>query len=296
VGGLDVTARPAARPLAWRATALGLIGVLIFSMTLPATKLALVGMSPVFIGLGRAVVAAALGAVALAATRQRLPRLDQWRRLIVVALGVVVGFPLCSALALGHLSSAHGAIVVGLLPLSTACFAVLRAGERPSRRFWIACLAGSLLVLAFALTQGVGGDSGWDGMLVLAVVLGGLGYAEGAVLARELGGWQVICWALVLAAPFLLVPVALEAPHGPVGLPAWLGFVYVSLGSMFIGFFAWYRAMAMAGVARISQLQLLQPPLTLIWSVLLLGEAVGPLTVAAGLGVIVSVAVAQRSR
>ncbi|HEX4212250.1 MAG TPA: DMT family transporter [Candidatus Dormibacteraeota bacterium] len=293
---LQATPAATAARLDWRPVALGLTGVLVFSLTLPATKLALVSMSPIFIGLGRAVVAGAPAAVALAVTRQRLPRADQWRRLLVVAVGVVVGFPLCSALALGHLSSAHGAVVVGLLPLSTACFAVLRAGERPSRRFWVACSAGSALVVAFALSQGLGGDSAWDGMLVLAVLLGGLGYAEGAVLARELGGWQVICWALVLAAPFLLVPVALAAPQHGVDAPAWLGFAYVSLGSMFLGFFAWYRAMAMAGVARISQLQLLQPPLTLVWSALLLGDGVGPLTVAAGLGVIVCVAAAQRSR
>jgi drug/metabolite transporter (DMT)-like permease len=274
---------------------LGTVGVVAFSLTLPATKLALHGLQPVFVSLGRALVAASLSAVCLMATRQPRPRGNHWLRLAVVGAGAVVGFPVLSAFALEHLTSAHSAVITGLLPAATAVMAVLRAGERPSLTFWLACSAGTACVLFFAWTQGAGRVSPWDLLVLAAVAMAGLAYAEGASLTRELGAWQTMCWALVLAAPLVVVPVALTAPDAVrVGPEAWLGFAYVSLMSMFLGMFVWYRALAVGGTARIGQLQLAQPVLTLGWSALLLGESVGAATLVAALAVIGSVALTQR--
>ena len=276
---------------------MGTVGVVAFSLTLPATKLALHGLQPVFVSLGRALVAAGLSAVCLATTRQPRPRGSQWLRLAVVGTGAVVGFPVLSAFALEHLTSAHSAVITGLLPAATAVMAVLRSGERPSLSFWLACSAGTACVLFFAWTQGAGRVSPWDLLVLAAVALAGLAYAEGASLTRELGAWQTMCWALVLAAPLLVVPVALATPDAArVGPEAWFGFAYVSLMSMFLGMFAWYRALAVGGTARIGQLQLAQPVLTLGWSAMLLGESVGAATLVAALAVIGSVALTQRMR
>jgi drug/metabolite transporter (DMT)-like permease len=276
---------------------LGVVGVVAFSMTLPATKLALHGLQPVFVSLGRALVAAALSAICLVVTRQPRPRCSQWPRLGVVGVGAVVGFPIMSAFALEHLTAAHSAVITGLLPAATAVMAVLRAGERPSPTFWLACAAGAGCVLVFAWTQGAGSVSVWDLLVLAAVALAGLAYAEGAALTRELGAWQTMCWALVLTAPLLVVPVA-AASAGAASAPpeAWLGLAYVSLVSMFLGMFAWYRALSVGGTARIGQLQLAQPVLTLAWSAALLREAVGIGTLVAALAVIGSVAVTQRVR
>ena len=276
---------------------LGTAGVAAFSMTLPATKLALHGLQPVFVSLGRALVAAALSAACLLVTRQPRPRGSQWPRLAVIGAGAVVGFPILSAYALEHLTSAHSAVITGLLPAATAVMAVLRAGERPSLTFWLACSAGAGSVLVFAWTQGAGGVSVWDLMVLAAVALAGLAYAEGASLTRELGAWQTMCWALVLTAPLLVVPVAATAGGAASAPPeSWFGLAYISLVSMFLGMFAWYRALSVGGTARIGQLQLAQPVLTLAWSAALLGEAVGAATVLAALAVIGSVAVTQRVR
>jgi len=287
----------AAAPRQVESMLLGAVGVVAFSMTLPATKLALHGLQPVFVSLGRALVAAALSAICLVVTRQPRPRGSQWPRLAVVGAGAVVGFPILSAFALEHLTAAHSAVITGLLPAATAVMAVLRAGERPSPTFWLACAAGAGCVLVFAWTQGAGSVSVWDLLVLAAVALAGLAYAEGAALTRELGAWQTMCWALVLTAPLLVVPVA-AASGGAASAPpdAWLGLAYVSLVSMFLGMFAWYRALSVGGTARIGQLQLAQPVLTLAWSAALLGEAVGVGTLVAALAVIGSVAVTQRVR
>ena len=279
------------------AVLLGAVGVAAFSLTLPATKLALHGLAPIFVSLGRALVAAGLSALCLAATRQPRPRGSQWFRLASVGAGAVVGFPVLSAFALQHLTSAHSAVITGLLPAATAVMAVLRAGERPAWSFWLACSGGAVCVLLFAWTQGAGGVSPWDLVVLAAVALAGLAYAEGAALTHELGAWQTMSWALVLMAPLLVAPVVLAAPRAGEGGPeAWLGFAYVSLVSMFLGMFAWYRALASGGTARIGQLQLAQPVLTLGWSAILLGESVGVPTVMAALAVIASVAITQRVR
>jgi drug/metabolite transporter (DMT)-like permease len=224
------------------------------------------------------------------------PRL--WGRLALTAIGVVFGFPLFSALALTQVPAAHGAVIVGLLPAATAVMAALRAGERPSLGFWLAALLGLVAVLTFAVVQGAGRPQLADGLILLAVALGALGYAEGGSLSRELGGWQVISWVLVLSAPLLLPVVAWRVLQTGLSasLPAWLGFAYVSLVSMYLGFFAWYRGLAAGGVARIGQIQLAQPVLTLLWSVLLLGERVTWDMIFAAAAVLACVALSQRTR
>ena len=277
---------------------LGLLGVLGFSFTLPATRLAVDGLDPVFVGIGRAAVAALPAAVLLLLWRERAPDRRTIARLALVALGVVFGFPLLSALALRELTAAHGAVIVGLMPAATAVTAVMLAGERPSRGFWAASAAGLVAVLAFAAAQGAGAPSSADLLVLGAVVLGAVGYAEGATLARDMGGSRVISWALVLSLP-LTLPIGLAgALAGGVegDADAWLGFAYVSLVSMFLAFFAWYAGLARGGVAKIGQVQLVQPLLTLGWAAALLGEHVGPGTLAAALAVVGSVVATQRAR
>jgi drug/metabolite transporter (DMT)-like permease len=267
-------------------------------MSLPATRVAVEDLNPTIVGLGRALVAAALAAALLILTRQPRPARRDLPRLAVVGVGVVIGFPIFSSIALTELSSSHATVIVGLLPAATAAFAVARAGERPGRAFWAAALAGLLAVLAFAATQGASGLAAADLAVLAAVAFCALGYAEGGALSRRYGGWQVICWALVLTAPFLVpaVGIAIAADGLSAGADAWLGFAYVSLFSMFLGFFAWYRGLALGGVARIGQLQLAQPVLTLVWAALLLGEEITLATVAAALAVLASVAATQRVR
>ena len=277
----------------------GFLGVLGFSFSLPATRLAVADLDPVIVGLGRAAVAAALAAALLAVRREPVPARSDWPRLALVAAGVVFGFPIFSSLALRDLSSAHASVIVGVLPAATAVMAAVRAGERPSPGFWTASAAGLAAVMTFAATQGATGVAPADLYVLAAVALAALGYAEGGALSRRLGGPQVICWALVaLSAPVLLPVVALrigaEGLHA--GGDAWPGFAYVSLVSMFLGFFAWYRGLALGGIARIGQIQLAQPVLTLCWAALLLGEEVSLATVAAALAVLASVVATQRLR
>lgn len=277
---------------------LGFLGVLGFSMTLPATRFAVEQLDPSFVGVGRTVVAGVLAAGFLLAFRQPRPTRDQVRRLWRVVAGVVIGFPLFTALALQSLPSAHSAVIIGLLPAATAVAAVLVGGERPTPAFWVASAAGLVAVLVFAVVQGAGVPSAADGLVLLAVAAAALGYAEGGKLGREIGGWQTICWALVLALP-LTVPataliVAQGAPEGDV--TTWSAFAYVSLVSQLLGFFAWYAALARGGVARIGQIQLSQPVMTLTWAALLLGEQVTPGMVAAALIVLACVVATQRTR
>jgi drug/metabolite transporter (DMT)-like permease len=275
----------------------GILGILGFSMTVPATRAAVPELGGAVVGLGRALVAALLAAVFLLVVRKGRPARRHWPGLAVVALGVVVGFPLFSSLALAHVPASHAAVVVGLLPAMTAVMAALRAGERPPPAFWAACCAGVISVLAFAAAEGAGRPRPEDGLLLAAIGLAGLGYAEGGRLARELGGARVICWALLLAAPFLALPVmfAIARDGLTAGPEAWLGFAYVSMVSMFLAFFAWYRGLALGGVARVGQVQLAQPVLSLAWAALFLGEKVGPWTIAASLLVVGSVALTRLS-
>jgi drug/metabolite transporter (DMT)-like permease len=277
----------------------GALGVLGFSFSLPATRLAVADLDPLLVAFGRAVVAGLLSVAVLAATRAPRPTPRQRRSLVLVALGVVVGFPLLTSLALQHVPASHGAVVVGVLPAGTAIAAVLRAGERPTPAFWAAGGAGLAAVVAFALTQDDGGALGAPDLeLLLAVVLCAIGYAEGGRLSRELGGARTICWALVLSLPAsaALAAAALAAHGAHAGATAWLGFSYVSLISMFLAFFAWYAGLARGGIAKIGQVQLAQPVLTLVWAALILGESVGPVTAGAALAVLACVVATQRAR
>ncbi|MEV4845967.1 DMT family transporter [Micromonospora matsumotoense] len=280
--------------------ALGALGVLAFSMSLPATRVAVQQLDPWFVAFGRAVGAGLLAWAYLRFTGGPRPTRAQRRRLAIVALGVVVGFPLFTSLALIDRTAAHGAVVITVLPAMTAVFAVLRSGERPPPLFWLASGGGLLAVLAFLAVGGAvrGALAPSDLFLLVAVLLCGLGYAEGGALARELGSARTICWALRYALPVTgaatLVAAVTHPPQADAG--AWSAFGYLTVVSMFLGFFAWYAGLARGGVARVGQLQLVQPVLTLLWSALLLGERVPAASLGAALLVLVSVVLIQRTR
>jgi drug/metabolite transporter (DMT)-like permease len=279
---------------------LGLIGVAAFSFTVPFTKVAVAGLAPLFIGSGRAVVAAILAAFALALTRQRLPRGAQWGRLAVVAGGVVVGFPLLTSFALTTTPASHGAVVIAMLPAATATAAVLRGRERPPLAFWVTTGVGALAAIGFASMQSGGfGQLHWADVLLLgAVVAAAIGYAEGGLLARELGAWQTVSWALVLASPLMVLLVAVSvAQQPPSASPVqWAAFAYLGVVSMFLGFFAWYRGLAIGPMAQVSQVQLIQPVLSICWAALLLGEALTWTTIVGGVAVILCAGAAVRVR
>lgn len=266
----------------------GLLGVMIFSGSLPATRVAVGDFSPLFLTSARAVIAALLGLALLWMLRQKRPARRDLTSLAIVALGVVVGFPLLTALALQHITSAHSIVFIGLLPLATAAFGVLRGGERPRPIFWLFSALGSLAVASFALNVSGPVSLTGDLLMVAAILLCGLGYAEGAILSRRLGGWQVISWALVLALPIMAVLALATLPGGwtGVGTPAWIGLAYVSIFSMLVGFVFWYRGLALGGIAGVGQLQLLQPFFGLALAGLLLGEPV-PWTMIAVSGLVV---------
>lgn len=274
----------------------GLVGVIIFSGSLPATRLAVLEFDPLFLTVARASIAALLAVVLLWGLRQPRPSRAQLPSLIIVALGVVVGFPLLTALALQYVTSAHSIVFVGLLPLATAIFAVLRGGERPRPAFWLFSGLGSLLVAGYALTQGVHAASLGDLLMLLAIVACGLGYAEGAKLSRTLGGWQVICWALAVALPLMAVLTLMTMPasFAPVSATAWACLAYVSLFSMLIGFVFWYRGLAQGGIAAVGQLQLLQPFFGLALAAGLLHEQVSGAMLAVTAAVILCVVGARR--
>ena len=254
----------------------GFIGVVIFAGSLPATRIAVLQLDPLFLTAARASIAALLGGILLLALCQPRPTRASLGPLLVVALGVVVGFPLLTALALQHVSSAHSIVFLGLLPLSTALFGVLRGGERMRPAFWLFSLLGSAAVVGYALSTGLAASLQGDLLMLAAVLVCGLGYAEGARLSRTLGGWQVISWALVLSLPLMLPLVALRWPPslGAVDAPAWCGLAYVAVFSMLIGFMFWYRGLAQGGIAAVGQLQLLQPFFGLALAAALLHEAV----------------------
>ena len=278
----------------------GLLGVAAFSFTVPFTRVAVEGLSPLFVGAGRAVVAAVLAAAALALTRQRRPRGAQWARLAVVGGGVVLGFPLLTSSALTTVPASHAAVVIGVLPAATAAAAVLRGRERPPAAFWAVAALGAAAAVGFAVVQGggVGALGVGDVLLLGAVLAAALGYAEGGLLARELGAWQAVSWALVVCAPVTaaLVVVAV-AQQPPSGTPAqWAAFSYLAVVSMFLGFFAWYRGLALGPMARVAQVQLVQPVLSIAWAALVLGERLTPATLAGAAAVVGCAALAVRVR
>lgn len=274
----------------------GLLGVIIFSGSLPATRVAVGGFSALFLTSVRAVIAALIGALVLAVLRQARPQRRDLASLAIVAAGVVVGFPLLTALALQHITSARSIVFIGLLPLSTAIFGVLRGGERPRPLFWLFAGLGSATVAGFALTGDGAASLKGDLLMTASIVLCGLGYAEGAALSRRLGGWQVISWALLLALPLMLALAVLTWPPtlGGISMPAWIGLAYVSVFSMFVGFIFWYRGLAIGGIARVGQLQQLQPFFGLALAGLLLGEPVAGSMILATALVVVCVFFARR--
>jgi drug/metabolite transporter (DMT)-like permease len=277
---------------------LGLIGVAIFSLTLPFTRLAVRELDPLFLTLGRAMGAAVLAAGWLRMRRVTLPGRAALRPLTIVALGCVLGFPLLSSLAMRSVPASHGAVLAGMLPLATALYAALRGYERPSNGFWLVALLGSGLVVAFALSQGGGALQPADLLMFGAIVSAAAGYAEGGRLARTLGGQETICWALVLAfVPATLLLLVLEGGqlrHLAAGPVSWAAFGYVTVFSMFIGFFFWYRGLALGGVARVGQVQLLQPFLSLAGAAIFLGEPLLLTNVGFALAVIATVALGRR--
>ncbi|GAA4037663.1 DMT family transporter [Streptomyces shaanxiensis] len=269
-----------------------------FSLTFPATAWGLEGFGPWSLVAVRCVLAALIAGGCLLALRVPLPARRHWAGLTVVAAGVVVGFPLFSTLALRTSTTAHAAVVVGLLPLTTALFSALRIGSRPSRTFWTAALVGAAAVAAFTVQQSGGALTTADLYLFAALLVCAAGYTEGGRLARVMPGWQVIGWALVLCLPLSVPAAAVALSYEPVHLNwhGMTGLLWVAAGSQFIGLVVWYRGMAAIGIPKASQLQLAQPLLTLVWSVLLLGEhltVAAPLTAAA---VLVCIAVTQRAR
>ncbi len=279
-------------PIHWQSTILGLLGVMGFSLTLPATRLALTELDPIFVGIGRAIVAAAIAGIALALTRAQKPVGMQWFRLGGSATGVVIGFPLLATWAMTTVPAAHGAVVGGLLPLSTALFGAWLAGERPRPLFWVSTITGSITIAVFSLSSGGGSLQTGDFLLLGAVIAAGFGYAEGARLSKELGAWQTISWTLVISAPILLFPALKTMPHDItlIGWKSLCGFAYLSVVSMFLAFVVWYKGLALGGIARIGQLQLLQPFLTILAAAMLLHELISWPEVLAALIVIGCVA------
>lgn len=269
----------------------GLLGVIIFSGSLPATRVAVLDMDPFFLTFLRASIAGVLAIMLIYGFREKYPQVSQIKSLIIVSLGVIIGFPLLTAMALQHVTSAHSIVFLGFLPLTTAIFGVLRGGERPRMAFWIFSVFGSLLVMGFALSQSTIVSPTGDLLMLAAVVVCGLGYAEGAKLTRILGGWQVISWSLVLSLPFMLIAsfITMPASFTSIGSSAWIALGYVSLFSMLIGFIFWYKGLATGGIAAVGQLQLLQPFFGLGLSAILLHETISPLMVFITLGVVLCV-------
>jgi drug/metabolite transporter (DMT)-like permease len=273
----------------------GFVGIIIFSGSLPATRVAVTGFNPLFLTSARAVIAAVLGSALLWFRSEKRPERGDLGPLILVALGCVVGFPLLTAIALQHITSARSLVFIGLLPLATALFGV-RRGERPKPAFWLLSILGSSSVMGFALSRSRGASLVGDLLMVAAIIVCGLGYAEGAILSRRLGGWQVISWALVFSFPIMLTLVLATLPSrwSGIGIGPWFGLAYVSIFSMLIGFVFWYRGLALGGIAGVGQLQLLQPFFGLALASLLLREQVAWTMIATSGVVVLCVAGAKR--
>jgi drug/metabolite transporter (DMT)-like permease len=280
---------------------LGFLGVAIFALTLPMTRLA-VGtpdaplMSGLFVALGRAAVAAALSAVFLVATRAPWPRRADWLPLALTAAGVVFGFPLFTSVAMRYVEAVHASVIVGVLPLATALVGALLHRQRPSAAFWGCAFLGSALVVAFALLRSGGGMRLHfaDALLLAAMACAAVGYGYGAKLSQRMRAEHVICWALVITWPITLPLSIWLRPVAPLPASAWWAFGYVALFSMWIGFFAWYRGLALGGTVRVSQVQLVQPFLSMLFAVPLLGERLDLFTLSFALGVIATVFVGRR--
>lgn len=270
---------------------LGLVGVICFSLTLPATSIAVEYFGTTVVGLGRTVVAAILVGVVLIVRKEKLPSPSQFKSLLIVAVGAVLGFPLLTSWAMESLPVSHGAVEVALLPLATAGFAMFRTGEIPSIKFWVSSIIGSLAVIMYALHLGFGQLQLADLALLAAVIILGLSYAEGGKLAKELGSWQVIAWAIMIGAPFFIIPVGLnlstEMLHAPI--QAWVSLIYLAVVSQFLAYVAWYSGMTMGGIARVSQIQYLQPFLMIVFATVFLDESITSFTLVTAMIVVFSV-------
>lgn len=274
----------------------GLLGVIIFSGSLPATRVAVADFTPLFLTAARAAIAACLAALLLLLWRQSTPHRREWRSLVVVASGVVIAFPLLTALALQNMSAARSLVFIGLLPLTTAVFGAWCAGERPGVSFWVFSLLGAGCVLAYAVNRSHDGLWLGDIEMIAAILCCAAGYCEGAILTRRLGGCQVICWALIIAAcPMIALALAVWPPQlNQISLPGWLSLGYVSIFSMLAGFIFWYHGLAKGGIAVVGQLQLLQPFIGLGLTALLLHEPLSWSMVGSALAVLLCVALARR--
>ena len=281
---------------------LGFVGVTVFALTLPMTRLATgtvdaPQMSGVFVALGRAVVAAVLSALFLLATRAPWPRREDLAPLVLTSAGVVFGFPLFTSVAMRYVEAVHASVIVGVLPLATAAVAALLYRQRPSVGFWLCAVLGSALVVGFALLRS--GQPGLalhpaDGLLLAAMACAAVGYAYGARLSQRMRAEHVICWALVLALPITLPLALLHWPVSELKPSAWGGFAYTAVFSMWLGFFAWYRGLALGGTVRVSQVQLVQPFLGMLFAIPLLGEQLDGLTLGFALAVIATVFIGKR--
>lgn len=273
---------------------LGLIGVTLFGLTLPATRMALESFHPIFIATGRALLATVLAVIYLVAGKHRRPTFHEFKYLLLVVVGVAIGFPVFTALAMQRVDASHGGVMLGIMPLTTAACAALLFKERPSLGFWLMALLGSALVIIFSLTRGNGSLHWADLSLLLAVVTGSLSYATGGYLARSLGGLQVISWTLVIATPLLVGPALWFAPSSwQATNTAWIGFFYVALISQYLAFLPWFKGLSLGGIARVGQTQLLQPFITIIASAWLIGELVDWITWAFAIAVFAVVALGR---
>ena len=283
---------------------LGLLGIAIFSVTLPMTRLA-VGtpdapqMSGLFIAMGRAVVAAGLSAALLLITRAPWPARSDWLPLAITASGVVFGFPLFTSIAMRYVEAMHASVIVGVLPLATAAVGALLHRQRPSIGFWLCAGLGSALVVVFAVLRS-GSASGAlsisfaDLLLLAAMLCAAVGYCYGGRLAQHMRAEHVICWALVISLPLTLPLSIYSWPVQTIRPSAWWGFAYVAVFSMWLGFFAWYRGLALGGTVRVSQVQLVQPFLSMLFAIPLLGEKLDAVTVGFGLAVIGAVFIGKK--
>ena len=276
---------------------LGFLGVVAFGLTLPATRFIVPYFEPIFIGLGRAVMASVVAAFILIVTKQSRPNRHQLMQLSVVALGVVVGFPVLTAWAMKTVPASHGGVVLGVLRLATSTAAVMVSMEKPSAGFWIFSLLGSIVVVTYSLLQGFGSFQLGDLLLIGAILSAGMGYALGGKLSKELGGWQVICWALVISFPFIIFPAWMQAPEenfSNLPLNVLLSFLYLALVSQLFGFFLWNKGLALGGIARVSQTQLMQPFVTLLASAYLINETVSLQTILFAVLVVCIVAIGKK--
>ena len=279
---------------------LGLLGVVVFGLTMPATRAAVLELDPVAITLGRALLAAALAAITLAIARPQPPQRRDWARLFWFAVCSIIGFPLLMTTAMQYAPASHAAVVLAVLPLLTAMAGVLVARERPSIGFWACGVAGTVVVLIYALLSGGGsGDLHWADLLLAAAALSAAtAYALGGEMSHRIGGWEVISWALVVSAPVILILFLILAPpiNWAASARAWTGFLYVAVFSQFLGFFSWNKGMSLGGIAKIGQMQLLQPFVTLVGAYVLLGESIGLMEVVFSIAVVVLVALGWRMR